>query len=121
DLDDVDLLDLRRVERERPLDADAEGVLADGESLAGARALALDHDALELLDVRAQLPLLEALDRLAHRRKGRRPPGMVPQRSAEADAQRSAEADAVRRPVDEEDLADQVLPRHRPPLARVAR
>ena len=35
DLHDLDLVDLRRVQRERPLDADAERVLADGERLAG--------------------------------------------------------------------------------------
>ena len=34
----------------RPLDADAEGMLAHGEGLAGAFALALDDDALEYLD-----------------------------------------------------------------------
>src|SRR5207244_4564760 len=32
-----------------------------------------------------------------------------------------AKGDSIRRPVDREDLADQVLARHRPPLARVAR
>src|SRR5581483_2157024 len=47
---DLDLVDLRRVQRERPLDADAEVVLADGEGLAGAGALPLDHEALEDLD-----------------------------------------------------------------------
>ena len=44
---DLDPLDLRRVQRERPLDTDAEGLLADGERLAGAVALTLDDDALE--------------------------------------------------------------------------
>ena len=44
---DLDLLDLRRVHGERALDADAERLLADGERLAGAVALALDDDALE--------------------------------------------------------------------------
>src|SRR3954470_20589822 len=53
----VDLVDLRRMERERSLDADAEGVLAHREGLARARALALDHDPLEHLD-----PLARALD-----------------------------------------------------------
>jgi hypothetical protein len=37
------------VQRERPLHADAEGLLADRERLADAVALALDHDALEHL------------------------------------------------------------------------
>ena len=44
---DLDSLDLRRVQRERSLDADAEGLLAHGERLARAVALALDRDALE--------------------------------------------------------------------------
>ena len=55
----LELLDLRRVQRERPLDAHAEGVLADGEGLARPAALALDHDALEDLG-----PLAVALDDL---------------------------------------------------------
>src|SRR5262249_40954356 len=86
---DVDLVDLRRVERERPLDPDTRGLLANGERLADARPLALDHDPLEHLDplpcaldhlevdadgvsrledgdIRAQLALLEALDDGAH-------------------------------------------------------
>ena len=37
--DDLEPLDLRRVQRERPLDADAERLLADGEGLARAAAL----------------------------------------------------------------------------------
>src|SRR5690349_14930907 len=41
---DLDLLDLRRVQRERALDADAERLLADGEGLADPLALALDHN-----------------------------------------------------------------------------
>jgi len=49
----LDLLDLRRVERERALDADAERLLADGERLPHACTLALDHDALEDLDAAA--------------------------------------------------------------------
>src|SRR4029079_402901 len=53
----LDLVDLGRVQRERALDADPEGVLADGERLAHAGALALDHDPLEDLD-----PLAVALD-----------------------------------------------------------
>ena len=84
----LELLDLRRVERKGPLDADSEGVLADGEGLAGAAALALDHYALEHLGPAAvalnhlevdthavagaelgallENALLEALDRCAH-------------------------------------------------------
>src|SRR5437763_1137698 len=66
---DVDLVDLGRVQGERPLHADSEGLLADGERLAGAGALPLQHDPLEDLN---SLPL--ALDHLevdAH--GGRRP------------------------------------------------
>ena len=44
------------MERERPLDADAERLLANGERLANAGPLALDDDALEDLDA-AALPL----------------------------------------------------------------
>src|SRR5688572_22375938 len=51
---DLDPLDLRRVHRERALDADAERLLADREGLAHARALALDHDALEDLGAAAR-------------------------------------------------------------------
>ena len=50
---DLDLLDLRRVHGERALHADAERLLADGEGLAQAGALALDHDALEHLGAAA--------------------------------------------------------------------
>src|SRR3954451_16973244 len=50
---DLDPLDLRRVQRECPLDADAERLLADGERLADAGALLLDHDPLEDLDAPA--------------------------------------------------------------------
>jgi hypothetical protein len=90
----LDLLDLRRVERERPLDADPEGLLADGERLAHARALALDDNALEDLDaatlsldhlevdangvaclelrqVRPQLALFEELDGICHGEEAR--------------------------------------------------
>src|SRR4029077_10636997 len=49
----------RRVQRERPLDADAERVLAHGEGFPDAGALALDHDPLEHLD-----PLAVPLDDL---------------------------------------------------------
>src|SRR5690242_21517568 len=41
------------MQRERPLDPDPEGLLADGERLAHAGALALDDDALEHLDALA--------------------------------------------------------------------
>src|SRR5215216_1878397 len=54
---DLDALDLRRVHGERPLHADAEGLLADREGLAHPLALALDDDALE--DLR---PATRALD-----------------------------------------------------------
>ena len=89
----LDLLDLRRMQRERALHADAEGLLADGERLAGAAALALDHDALEDLGPAAralddlevdahavarlegghaaQLGALDAVDDAAHERRGR--------------------------------------------------
>src|SRR6266516_2658098 len=96
DRGDLDLLDLRRVERKGALDADAERLLADRERLPGAGALALDHDALEdldalpltldhlemdtdgiprleLRDVLAQLGALECFDHLAHRKRARRP------------------------------------------------
>src|SRR5215212_10581451 len=86
---DLDALDLRRVHRERPLDADAEGLLAHRERFAHALALALDDDPFEDLDtapraldhlkvdadgvarleaghVLAQLALLDALDDRAH-------------------------------------------------------
>src|SRR4029079_7983094 len=55
----LELLDLRRMKREGSLDADSEGLLTDGERLAGTAALPLDHDALE--DLRA---LAVALDDL---------------------------------------------------------
>src|SRR3954454_23960318 len=57
---DLDLLDLRRVQRERALDADAEGLLADGEGLADALALALDDHALE--DLRTATRALDDLE-----------------------------------------------------------
>src|SRR2546421_177612 len=95
----LDFLDLRRVERERSLNADPERLLSDGERLSRARALPFDHDALENLDtpalaldhlkvnadgiarlesgaIAAQLPLLEVLDDTMHKngpRWGRRP------------------------------------------------
>jgi hypothetical protein len=57
---DLDALDLGRVHGERALDADAEGLLADGEGLAHALALALDDDALE--DLRAAAGALDDLE-----------------------------------------------------------
>src|SRR3954471_21851384 len=51
---DLDALDLRRVHRERALHADAEGLLAHGERLPDALALALDDDALEDLGTAAR-------------------------------------------------------------------
>ncbi len=121
------------MERERPLDADPERLLAHREGLPKAGALALDADALEDLDplpvplddlevhaqgvprlelreVRAQVALLEALDRRVHERgRPRKGRGMLPER------------DPVRRPVGHEDLADEVLARHASPDAGVAR
>src|SRR4029077_14048685 len=91
--------DLRRVERERPLDADAERVLPDGERLARARTLPLQHQAFEDLDPLtrpldhaevhaygvarleardlAQLAALDVLNDCAHVKRGPRPGGMV--------------------------------------------
>src|SRR4051812_6730428 len=57
---DLDLLDLRRVQRERALDADAEGLLAHGEGLADPLALALDDHALE--DLRTTPRALDDLE-----------------------------------------------------------
>src|SRR3954466_6920629 len=51
---DLDLLEDRRVERERPLDTHAEGDLADREGAADAGALHPDHHALEDLDAGAR-------------------------------------------------------------------
>ena len=86
--DDLELLDLRRVDREGALDADAERLLADRERLPRAAALAPDHDPLEHLGAPPrpldhlevhphpvaggkardlpQLALLDALDDRAH-------------------------------------------------------
>ena len=96
---DLDALDLRRVHGERPLYADAEGLLADREGLAHPLALALDDDALEDLRTAtralddlevdlhavtrleagntAQLCALEAVDYGAHGRKKGRAPGLA--------------------------------------------
>ena len=49
-LNELELGDRRRVQRERPLHADAEGDLPNGEGLADAAAGTRDHDALEHLD-----------------------------------------------------------------------
>src|SRR3954447_3319000 len=56
----LDLLDLRRVQGERALDADAEGLLADREGLPHPLALALDDHALE--DLRAAPRALDDLE-----------------------------------------------------------
>ena len=86
--------------RECPLDADAERLLAHGEGLAHARALALDDDALEDLDaaalsldhlevdangvaglelgqVRPQLALFEELDGIRHGEEARQGLGQM--------------------------------------------
>src|SRR4029078_1288187 len=57
--DDVDVIDVGRMHREGPLDADAVAFLAHGEGLADATALAAKDDTLEDLDA-----LLGALDDL---------------------------------------------------------
>src|SRR4051812_44189480 len=57
---DLDLLDLRRVQGERALDTDAEGLLAHREGLTDALALALDDDAFE--DLRAAPRALDDLE-----------------------------------------------------------
>src|SRR4051794_25385633 len=56
----LDLLDLRAVQGERSLDADAEGLLADREGLAHAVALALDDHTFE--DLRAAPRALDDLE-----------------------------------------------------------
>src|SRR5436309_2224756 len=95
DRDDLEPLDLGRVEGERALDADTERLLPHGEGLAEAGSLTLDADSLEDLDplpvaldhlevnaqsvarlearvVRAQIALLEAVDRCVHEKGGSR-------------------------------------------------
>ncbi len=57
---ELDALDLRGMQREHPLHADAERLLAHGESLARAMALALDDDALE--DLHAAAGALDHLE-----------------------------------------------------------
>jgi hypothetical protein len=64
----LDLLDLRRMERERALDSDPERLLAHGERLPHAGALALDDDPLEDLDAAALS--LDHLEVHAHRVAG---------------------------------------------------
>src|ERR1700710_2828332 len=61
---DLEFLDLRRMQREGPLDADAKGLLADREGLAHAGALAPQHDALE--DLGAFARSLDHLEVNAH-------------------------------------------------------
>src|ERR1043165_7934548 len=112
------------MERERALHADAERVLADGERLAGARALTLDHDPLEDLDALpaaldhsevhahgvarlelrnlAQLAALDVLDDRAHGKKGL---------AAAGNGSESANRNAAGWPVRGDDLADDALPR----------
>src|ERR671935_170048 len=122
DRDDLDLVDLRRVERERPLDADAERLLPHGERLARARALSLQDDALEDLDPAAltlddaevhahgvprlelreavaQLGALECLDDVGHED--------VPSRAAAM----LAHDDSGGRPVGRDDAGDEIAPR----------
>ena len=67
----LELLDLRRVQRERSLDADAEGLLAHSEGLARAAALALDHDPLE--DLGSAAVPLDDLEVHAHAIAGGEP------------------------------------------------
>src|SRR3954452_24764711 len=141
----LDLVDLRRVHRERPLYADAERLLAHGEHLPHARALALDHDALEDLDATpfaldhlevdthgvprlelrdsvAQLRAFEFLDDLAHVKRGRwGRRGILAGLIAPPNVRCSHDAEPLRWPVDGEHLADDVPPRHGAPAARVAR
>src|SRR5207244_10911952 len=93
DRGDLDLLDLRGMERERPLHADAERLLPHGERLAGTGSLPLEHDSLEDLNAAsraldhlevdtnrvprlearhvAQLGAFEVLDRSEERRVGK--------------------------------------------------
>src|SRR5205085_8960730 len=127
----LDLVDLRRVQRERPLDTDAERLLADRERLARARSLPLQDDALEdldplalaldhlevhahrvsrfeLRDPVAQLRALEAVDDVAHAE--RRPTGR---------GWMLADVDPFRAALDLEDGSDQVAARNEPVEPRV--
>src|SRR5262249_24118224 len=96
DLRDLDLVDLRRVQRERALHPHTERLVAHGEGLVHPGALLLEHDPLEDLDALplaldhlevdphrvagleprhlAQLPALELIDEVAHRKEGPRGP-----------------------------------------------
>src|SRR5712691_7388495 len=127
DLHDLDALDLRRVERERALDADAERLLPHRERFARAGTLALDDDAFEDLNARpgafddtevnadavagleprqalAPLALLDGLDGVHHERGARAGPTANASETATPARRRAlAEANPVRRPVDEED------------------
>src|SRR4051812_24679816 len=78
----LDPLDLRRVHGERALDADAERLLAHGEGLAYAVALALEDDSLE--DLRAPARALDDLEVHAHAIAGREPRDPAQLRSLEA-------------------------------------
>ena len=70
---DLQFLDLGRVQRERPLDSDAERLLTDGERLAGAGALPLEDDPLEYLGAAAAaLDDLEVDAQAIARREGRK-------------------------------------------------
>src|SRR5262249_43010464 len=131
DRGNLDLVDLRRVERERSLDADAERLLADRERFPGAGTLALQHDALEdldslalalddlevdahgvarleLRDSLAQLGALEAVDHVAHRERTPKGHGML------------ADVDHPGAALDLHDPSEEVRPRDETPEPRVA-
>src|SRR5581483_748735 len=75
---DLEPLDLGRVDRERPLDADAERLLADGEGLARALAAASYHDPLEHLGSPARaLDHLEVDPHPIARAEARDPPELL--------------------------------------------
>src|SRR3954452_3932218 len=88
----LDPLDLRRMHGEGALDPDAERLLADGEGLAHAVALALEDDALE--DLRAPARALDHLEVDAHAVAGREPRNPAQLRSLQAvdDAAHAGEA-----------------------------
>src|SRR4029453_11300942 len=109
DRGDLDLLDLRRVERERPLYADAERLLPGGRA---PRALEVDPRGaarLELREIAAQLRALEALDDFAHRRTAR-----------EGRSGMLANVNPFRAALDLEHSADDGSPRLEPPPPRIA-
>src|SRR4051812_9495230 len=117
---DLDALDLRRVQRERPLHADTEGLLAHGEGLAHALALTLDDDTFE--DLRAapralddqevhlhavacleagdtaQLRALEGVDDSAHGERGIRRLRSAPEAAAYASGPPARRRLCCRRP-----------------------